>query len=94
MTILGERLRDARTALELSQQQIANHVNTTQSAVSAWERDETSPSTGDLVAVAVLLNIPLEEAVTLAVDYETRFAAGRTNRRHDPRANHAPKSTR
>mgnify|MGYP003406213195 CR=1 len=86
---LGDRLREARTGLSLSQQQIADHVGTTQSAVSAWERDETSPSTGDLVKVADILGIPVAEAVTLAADYEQRLAEGRTNRRHDPRTNHA-----
>lgn len=36
---LGERLRDARVALGLTQEEMAGRLEVTQAAISQWERD-------------------------------------------------------
>ena len=44
MSMLGERLLNARKQLQLTQEQLANHLNVTRSTISNWERDISEPS--------------------------------------------------
>ena len=44
MSTLGERLLNARKQLQLTQEQLANHLNVTRSTISNWERDISEPS--------------------------------------------------
>lgn len=79
---LADVLSERRKTVGISQQAVADHLDTTQSVVSAWENDQACPDGNNaMVELAALLGIGLEELVNLAADYERRFAAGLTRSR-------------
>ena len=54
---LGERIREARTRLGLTQNDIAGSLQVTAQAVSKWERGENAPDITLLPSLARLLNV-------------------------------------
>lgn len=56
---LGQRIRAARKDASMSQGQLANALNTTQSAISLYEAGQRSVGIDMLLAVARILNRPL-----------------------------------
>lgn len=87
-TILGTKLRELRESHGLTQDEVAAHVDKSQSAVSSWERDQSAPTSWQQKKLAVLFKVPLHDLAELAADYEERFENGQTNRREDQRPNH------
>lgn len=65
--LVGERLRVARKAAELSQQALADVIDTHVMVISAWERNTRAPNSDSLDALAGALGV--------SVDY----LLGRTN---------------
>ena len=55
MSTLGERLLNARKQLQLTQEQLANHLNVTRSTISNWERDISEPSFDALQQLSSML---------------------------------------
>lgn len=86
--ILGTKLRSLRVQHALTQAEVAEHVGNRQSAISAWERDQSCPNSGQQKKLAELFEVPFHEIAVLAADYDERFAQGNTNRRPDDRPNH------
>jgi transcriptional regulator with XRE-family HTH domain len=60
---IGEKLYTHRKNAELSQEELAEKIGVSRQAVSKWERDESSPDTNNLIALAKLYNISLDELV-------------------------------
>ena len=60
---IGEKLYEHRKAFGLSQEELAEKVGVSRQAVSKWERGESSPDTENLIALAKLYNISLDELV-------------------------------
>lgn len=58
---LGEAIRDHRTALNLTQEYVAEQLGVSRQAVSKWENGTSDPSTSNLFALAKLFGIPVEE---------------------------------
>lgn len=58
---LGEQIRSAREAKNLSQEALAEHLGVSRQAVSKWENGTSEPSTTNLCALAKLYNVPPEE---------------------------------
>jgi transcriptional regulator with XRE-family HTH domain len=56
---LGHRIRSARRDASMSQGQLANSLNTTQSAISLYEAGQRSVGIDMLLNVAKILNRPL-----------------------------------
>lgn len=56
MSTLGERLLNARKQLQLTQEQLANHLNVTRSTISNWERDISEPSFDALQQLSAVLS--------------------------------------
>jgi transcriptional regulator with XRE-family HTH domain len=55
-----KRIKEARTALKMTQQDVANRLNKTAAAVSDLERGKVQISAGDLSELADLFNKPIE----------------------------------
>jgi transcriptional regulator with XRE-family HTH domain len=58
---IGHALQKARIALGLSQADVADKLGVSRAAVGQWERGDTAPSTGRLLAVCRLLGLDVSE---------------------------------
>lgn len=59
MTI-GTRISELRKAKGYTQEYVAEQLGVSRQAVSKWEQDQTSPDTGNLIALAKLLDSSVE----------------------------------
>lgn len=57
---LGQRLRYARQAAGLEQEDLEKHVLTGRAGISAWENDKARPHAFKLQAFARACNVPVE----------------------------------
>lgn len=64
MTI-GERIRQLRKAKGLTQDAVASSLGISRQAIAKWESDLSSPSTENLLKLANLFNVTLEELVDI-----------------------------
>lgn len=58
---MAQRLVDRRKAAGLSQEALAAQLGVSRQAVSIWERSESSPDTDNLIALAALYGVSLDE---------------------------------
>ena len=58
---LGQRIRERREALGLSQEQVAEKMGVSRQAVGKWESDDARPSTDNLLRLAALLVVEVQE---------------------------------
>lgn len=58
---MAQRLVDRRKAAGLSQEALAAQLGVSRQAVSKWERSESSPDTDNLIALAALHGVSLDE---------------------------------
>ena len=56
----GEKLKNARKEAGLSQEQLAEKLSVSRSAVAKWEADNGMPDVNNLKAMAVLLNTSID----------------------------------
>ncbi len=56
MKIFSQRLRELRKSKDLSQKQLAEILNTTNSSICDWECGRTEPNLETLVAISVYFN--------------------------------------
>ena len=61
---LGTRIAELRKQAGYSQEYLAQALNISRQAVSKWEQDQTSPDTGNLIALASLLGVSVEYLAT------------------------------
>ncbi len=61
------RLAELRRSHNLSQEELAEKLNVSRQAVSKWERAESSPDTENLIALARLYGVSLDELLGLRV---------------------------
>jgi transcriptional regulator with XRE-family HTH domain len=61
--LFGPRLREMREGRGLSQKELAEQLDTTQAAVSLWERGEREPSFEMFVRLAEFFGVGLTEFV-------------------------------
>ena len=57
---LGEKIREARRKCGLSQEQLAEKMSVSRSAVAKWETDKGLPDVGNLIMLARLLNVSVD----------------------------------
>lgn len=55
----GERLREIREAVGMTQEELADAVATSRSLIAAWERNRRQPTSGDLAAISEVLHVPV-----------------------------------
>ena len=66
MTIeLGNRLAELRKQHGLSQEELADQLGVSRQAISKWERGEASPDTDNLIELARIYGISLDELLGL-----------------------------
>ncbi len=71
MTIeLGNRLAELRKQHGLSQEELADQLGVSRQAISKWERGEASPDTDNLIELARIYGISLDELLGLKKDDE------------------------
>ena len=58
---MAQRLVDRRKAAGVSQEALAAQLGVSRQAVSKWERSESSPDTDNLIALAALYGVSLDE---------------------------------
>lgn len=63
MAKLGDRIREAREACGLTQQQLAQRVGTTQGQITRWEASDNM-GTSNLINLAKALNISVDKLLT------------------------------
>ena len=59
----AERLYEYRRANHFSQEELAEKIGVSRQAISKWERGESSPDTDNLIALARLYNISIDELI-------------------------------
>lgn len=57
---LGEKLKEIRKGVGLSQEQLAEKLCVSRQAVTKWESDKGMPDIGNLKAISILLNISID----------------------------------
>lgn len=60
MTI-GEKIKELRNVNRMSQEKIAEMLDVSRQAVSKWETGQSMPTTENLIAIAKIFNVPLEQ---------------------------------
>ncbi len=63
----ANKLQQLRKKNNLSQEELANCLNISRQAVSKWERAESSPDTDNLIALAKLYRVSLDELLEINV---------------------------
>lgn len=58
---MGEKIKEKRTALGMTQEQLADKMNVTQGAVQQWEANKSNPSNGKLLQLADVLQTTVED---------------------------------
>ena len=61
---IADRLCELRKKNKLSQEQLAEKIGVSRQAVSKWERAEASPDTDNLIALAEIYNVSIDEILT------------------------------
>lgn len=56
----GEKLKEARKKFGLSQEQLAEKMSVSRSAIAKWENDKGMPDIGNLKAMSQLLNVSVD----------------------------------
>ena len=57
---LGEKIREARRQCSFSQEQLAEKMSVSRSAIAKWETDKGLPDVGNLKTLARLLNVSVD----------------------------------
>jgi len=61
--MVGQKIRDARKALDKSQEQMARELGVAVMTVSRWERDQHKPSIDQLYRIAAVLHVSAADLV-------------------------------
>lgn len=67
---IAQRLAELRREKGFSQEELAERIGLSRQAVSKWERAESSPDTGNLIALAKLYGVTLDELLRVDADIE------------------------
>ena len=73
---IATRIVGLRKANKLSQEALAEKLGISRQAVSKWERAEASPDTDNLIALAKLYHVSLDELLKINEEEETDSAGG------------------
>ena len=76
---LGEKIREARRKCGLSQEQLADKMSVSRSAIAKWETDKGLPDVGNLKLLARLLSISLDRLLDDAEEVDESVIRERYN---------------
>ena len=65
----GEHFKTIRKECGFSQKEVADHLSIYQSNVSDWEKNVSRPEYENLIKLAILYNVTLEELLGLPDDF-------------------------
>ena len=60
---LGERIKNYRKKLGLSQEELAEKINVSRQAITKWENDSGIPDIDNLISLSKIMRISLDELV-------------------------------
>ena len=69
----GKILKDLRTERHLSQQQLADLLNISQSAIAKWELGKTEPTASAIVSVALFFDVSCDFLLGLKVEFDNKI---------------------
>ena len=69
----GKILKDLRTERHLSQQQLADLLNISQSAIAKWELDKTEPTASAIVSVALFFDVSCDFLLGLKDEFDNKI---------------------
>ena len=61
--MLSEKLKQLRNESGLTQEQVAEKLNCTRSAIARWETDKGIPDITNLIAISELYNVTIDELI-------------------------------
>ena len=70
---LGKILKDLRTERHLSQQQHADSLNISQSAIAKWELGKTEPTASAIVSVALFFDVSCDFLLGLKDEFDNKI---------------------
>ncbi len=73
---IANRLREYRRASGYSQEELAEKLGVSRQAVSKWERAEASPDTDNLIALAALYGVTIDELINGSTESKVDAADG------------------
>ena len=83
---LGDRLKMYRTQKGVSQEKIAEMLDVSRQAVTKWEAGQTTPSSDNLIALANLYDVSLDELIGKS-ENEIISTEGEKEKRFSPKHN-------
>lgn len=74
---IAQRLAEMRRGKGYSQEELAENLGLSRQAVSKWERAESSPDTGNLIALAKLYGVTIDDLLRVEsdIDDDVKFEA-------------------
>ena len=69
----GKILKDLRTERHLSQQQLADLLNISQSAIAKWELGKTEPTASAIVSVALFFDVSCDFRLGLKDEFDNKI---------------------
>ena len=69
----GKILKDLRTERHLSQQQLADLLNISQSAIAKWELGKTEPTASAIVSVALFFDVSCDFLLGLKDEFGNKI---------------------
>lgn len=60
---LGESIRKHRIEMKMTQEYLAEQLGVSRQAVSKWESNKAEPSTSNLIAIASLFNMSVNDFI-------------------------------
>lgn len=69
----GKILKDLRTERHLSQQQLADLLNISQSAIAKWELGKTEPTASAIVSVALFFDVSCDFLLELKDEFDNKI---------------------
>ena len=69
----GKILKDLRTERHLSQQQLADLLNISQSAIAKWELGKTEPTASAIVSVALFFDVRCDFLLGLKDEFDNKI---------------------
>ena len=95
MTIeIADRLVKLRKKYGYSQEELADKLGLSRQAVSKWERAEASPDTDNLICLAKLYGVSLDELLATEEDIDTIIEEQIKNNKEEAPAQEQPKEER
>ena len=82
---IANRLVELRKKYGYSQEDLANKLGLSRQAVSKWERAEASPDTDNLICLAKLYNVSLDELLSTDQSIEDIAEETKERERKNPR---------